>query len=98
MIQDRKEKYFYDLSLKLNNPQNDHKTNCSIIESCYNGRKIPIILPLSVNGKIVTNFSLFNRYFLSQCNPLPKESKLPENQIYITETKVSSFDIDDKDI
>ena len=59
-----------------------------VIESCYDGRKIPIILPLSVNGKIVTNFNLFNRYFLSQCNPLPKESKLPENQIYITETKV----------
>ena len=98
MIQDRKEKYFYDLSLKLNKPQNDHKTYCSIIESCYDGRKIPIILPLSVNGKIVTNFNLFNRYFLSQCNPLPKESKLPENQIYITEAKVSSFDINDKDI
>ena len=39
--------------------------------------------------KIVTNFkekaNLFNKYFPSQCNPLPNDSKLPENQTYITE-------------
>ena len=51
MIQKRKEKYFYDLSLKLNNPQTSPKTYWSIIKSCYNGRKIPIIPPLSVNEK-----------------------------------------------
>ena len=28
-----------------------------------------------------------------QCNPLPKDSKLPENQLCITETKLSSFDL-----
>ena len=56
MIQKWKEKYFYDLSLKLNSPQTSPKTYWSIIKSCYNGRKIPIILPLSVNGKIITNF------------------------------------------
>ena len=85
MIQNRKEKYFYDLSLKLNNPQTSPKTYWSIIKSCYNGRKIPIIPPLSVNGKIITNFkekaNLFNKYFLSQCSILPNDSKLPENQI-----------------
>ena len=102
MIQKRKEKYFYDLSLKLNNPQTSPKTYWSIIKSCYNGRKIPIIPPLSVNGKIITNFkekvNLFNKYFSSQCNPLPNDSKLPKNQTYITETKLSSFDIEDEDI
>ena len=45
MKQNRKEKYFYDLSLKLNNPQTSPKTYWSIIKSCYNGRKIPIIPP-----------------------------------------------------
>ena len=43
------------------------KTYWSIIKSCYNGRKIPIILPLSANGKIITDFNkkgnLFNKYF-----------------------------------
>ena len=42
--------------------------------------------------------NLFNKYFSSQCNPLPNDSKLPENQTYITETKLSSFDIEDEDI
>ena len=102
MIQNRKERYFYDLSVKLNNPQTSPKTNWSIIKSCYNGRKIPIIPPLSVNGKIITDFNekanLFNKYFSSQCNPLPNNSKLPENQTYITKTKLSSFNIEDEDI
>ena len=83
MIPNRKEKYFYDLSLKLNNPQTSPKTYWSIIKSCYNGRKIPIIPLLLVNGKIITNFkekaNLFNNYFSCQCNPLPNDSKLPEN-------------------
>ena len=59
------------------------KTYWSIIKSCYNGRKILIIPPLSGNGKIITDFNkkanLFHKYFSSQCNPLPNDSKLPEN-------------------
>ena len=50
------------------------------------------ILPLSVNGKFVTNFkekaNLFNKYFLSQSNPLPNDNKLPENETYISGTKL----------
>ena len=58
---------------------------------------------LTINGKIIPNFkkkaNLFNRYFWSQCkNPLPNDSKLPKNQAYITETNLSSFDIQDEDI
>ena len=102
MIQNRKEKYFYDLSWKLNNLRTSPRTYWSVIKSCYNGRNIPIILPLSVNGKIITKFrekaNLFNKYFLSQCNLLPNDSKLPENQTYITETKLSSFDVETEDI
>ena len=92
MIQNRKESYSYGLSVKLNNPQTSPKTYWSVIKSCYDGRKIPIIPPLSVNGKIITDFNekanLFNKYFSSQCHPLPNDSKLPENQTYIKETKL----------
>ena len=101
MIQNRKESYPYGLSVKLNNPQTSPKTYWSVIKSCYDDRKIPIIPPLSVNGKIITDFNekanLFNKYFSSQCNPLPNDSKLPEDQTYITETKLSSFNIEDED-
>ena len=69
MIQNQKERYFCYLSVKLNNPQTSPKMYWPIIKSCYNGRKIPIIPPLSVNGKIITNFkekaNLFNKCFLS---------------------------------
>ena len=54
-----------------------------------------------MNGKIITDFNekanLFNKYFFSQCSPLPNYSKFPENQKYITETKLSSFNIEDED-
>ena len=100
MIQNRKERYLYDLSVKLNNPQTS--SYWSIMKSCYNGRKFPIIPPLSVNGKIITNFkekaNLFNKYFSCQCNPLSNDSKLPENQTHITETKLSSFNTEHEDI
>ena len=37
-----------------------------------------------------------NKYLSSQFNPLPNDSKFPENQMYITETKILSFDFDVK--
>ena len=46
-----------------------------------NGRKI--------NFKEKTN--LFDKYFSSQCYSLPNDCKLPENQIYITETRPSLY-------
>ena len=103
MIQNQKETYFYDLSVKLNSTQTSSKTYWPIIKPCYNGRKIPIIPPLLVNGKIITYYfneraNLFNKYFSSQCNPLPSDSKLTGNQTYITETKLSSFNIEDEDV
>ena len=39
-----------------------------------------------------------NKYFSLQCNPLPNDSKLPENETYITKRKLSSFDIEDEDV
>ena len=42
--------------------------------------------------------NLFKKHFLCQCNPLPNDSKLPENQTYFAEANLSSFDIKDEDI
>lgn len=69
MIQNRKENYFHELSLKLNNRQISFKTYWSVTKLCYSDWTVPIILPLSVNREIVTNFkgkvNLFNKYFVS---------------------------------
>ena len=57
-IQNWKQKYFYDLSLKLNNPQTNPKTYWSIInDRKYNDGKNLVIQPFSVDGKIVTKFA-----------------------------------------
>ena len=41
LILERKEKYFHDLSMKLNYPKTSAKTYWSILKSFYNGSKIP---------------------------------------------------------
>ena len=38
------------------------------------------------------------KFFASQCTPLDNISKISENQIYITNTKLSSIKFQDKDI
>ena len=68
LILERKEKYFHDLSMKLNDPKTSAKTYWSILKSFYNDSKIPLIPPLLVNNKIVSDFTekanLFNDFFV----------------------------------
>ena len=68
MILKRKEKYYHDLSLKLNDPLTSAKTYWSILKSFYNNSKIPLSPPLNVNNKIVSDIkekaNLFNDFFL----------------------------------
>ena len=77
----RKEKYYHHLSLKLSNPNTSTKTYWSILKSFYNDTKVPLILPLLVNNKIVSDFTkkanLFNNFFATQCTPLTNSSVLP---------------------
>ena len=81
LIMERKEKYYNDLSMKLNDPTTSAKTYCSILKSFYNDSKIPLIPPLLVNNKIVSDFTekanLFNDFFATQCTPLSNNSVLP---------------------
>ena len=67
MILKRKEKYYHHLSLKLNNPNTNAKTYCSILKSFYNNTKVSLIPLLLVNNKIVYDFikkaNLFNDFF-----------------------------------
>ena len=68
MISIRKEEYYVHLSKKLNNPSTRSKTYWSILKSFYKGNKVPLIPPLLVNNKIVSDFTekanLFNALFL----------------------------------
>ena len=69
-ILEAKEKYISQLSQKLIDPSTEPKTYWKIINRFVNNKKTPIIPPLLVSNKIVSNFSekanLFNKFFASQ--------------------------------
>ena len=45
-----------------------------------------------------TKANHFNSFFASHCTPLNNNSKVPESQTYITDSKLSSLQFEDKDI
>ena len=65
----------------------------------YNGKRVPLIPPLLVNNKFVTDFkakaNIFNHFFSKQCTPLANGSKLPENQVYLTNSRINSVPFSD---
>ena len=59
-----REIFYLDVSAKLSNPSTAGKTYWSILKIFVNGKKVPLITPLFVNGKFVTNSSE-KKFFLS---------------------------------
>ena len=55
---------------------------------------MPVIPPLLVNSKFETDFkakaNIFNDFFSKQCIPLANGSKLPESQVYLTNSRIKS--------
>ena len=101
MISVRKEEYYLHLSEKLNNPNTSSKTYWSILKSFYKGNKVPLIPPLLVNNKFVSDFTkkanLFNDFFASQCTPLSNNSTLPK-KYFLTEKRLITIDFNKDDI
>ena len=58
------------IAKKLNDPQTNAKTYWSILKTFFNGRKIPVITPLPIDGKLVSDFkekaNRFNEFFSHQ--------------------------------
>ena len=108
MIQSWKEKYFHDLLLKLNNTQISRKTYWSIIKSCCNGKKIPIISPHEVDGKILTNLMQKSLQILKKKKAIFLTTifylKVILYQVTVNKQKIKHmikkqyFDIEDEDI
>ena len=99
-IRSSKEKLYYKLSTKLANPSTSSKTYWSILKTFINGKKIPIIPPLLVNDKFITNFlekaNLFNEFFSKQCQPLQNNSTLPKSNTYHTENRLNDITFDNE--
>ena len=94
--------YYENLGKKLNNPLVQAKTYWSILKTFYNGKKIPLIPPLLVNEKFVTDMKtkadIFNKFFAEQCTPLKNDSKTPITQIFLTQSRLSSLDFNEDEI
>ena len=56
MISKRKKEYYYQLSEKLNDPLTSSKACWSMLKTFYSGPKIPLIPPIVIDNKIITNF------------------------------------------
>ena len=83
LILQTKTSYYENLGRKLNDPTLQSKTYWSILKGFYNGKRVPVIPPLLVNNKLVTDFkvkaNIFNNLFSKQCTPLANRRKQPEN-------------------
>ena len=93
---------YENLDKKLNNPLLQANTYWSILKTFYNGKKIPLIPSLLVDDKFVTDMktkaNIFNKFFAEQCTPLKNDSKLPSNQIFLTQSRLSSLDFNEDKI
>ena len=62
----------FNLLKKLNDPPKNAKSYWSILKTIFNGRKIPVILPLLIDGRLASDFKeKANRIYESfsrQCN------------------------------
>ena len=99
-IRSSKEKFYCKLSTKLANPSMSSKTYWSILKTFVNGKKIPIIPPLLVNGNFITNFlekaNFFNECFSKQCQPLQNNSTVPKSNTYHAENRLNDITFDNE--
>ena len=77
----QKNKSFFRISEKLNNPNTSTKCYWSLIETLLNEKKVPCVPPIYHNNRYVTDFKqkcqLFTSYFSEQCTLFKNISALP---------------------
>ena len=73
-----------------------------ILKSFYKGNRVPLIPPLLVNNKIVSDFTekanLFNDFFASQCTLISNSSILPSRNFFKTNKRLFALNIKKDDI
>ena len=96
-ITSSKLKYYQTLANKLNDPKTAPKTFQKILKTSANGTKIPLIPPLLLGNQLVAGFlekaNLFNDYFKKQCTTINNNNTIPANTSFITEERLSTFEI-----
>ena len=99
LISKAKSLYYVNLSKKLNNVLLEAKTYLSILKTFYNDKTIPLIPPLLINHKFLTDIQakgdIFNKFFADQCTPLKNNSMIPTKQLFMTQAKLRSLDFNE---
>ena len=102
MILKRKEDYYCALSDKLNDPHTSAKSYWSILKTLCKGKKIPLMPPILISNKLVSNFkekaNHFSAFFASQCTPVSSHNTLPLVTTPITNASLSSISFNDQEI
>ena len=102
MILKRKQDYYRLFSDNLNYPHTSTKSYWSILKTLYNGKKIPLILPILINNKLISNFkekaNHFIAFFAFQCLPVSNNSTLPLVTTPVTNACLSSISLNGQDI
>ena len=95
MILKRKDDYYRQLSGKLDDPKTSTKAYWCILKFLYNGKKIPLIPPILVNNKLISNFkekaNHCNTFFTSQCTSVYNDSALPSTSNSVSNVSLSSI-------
>ena len=63
LISRRKEEYQNHLAVKLSDSMINAETYWSLLKTFYNGKKVPIISPLLIDNKIISNFEAKANHF-----------------------------------
>ena len=102
LISSTKTLYYESLAKKSNTPLLQAKTYWSILKTFYNDKKIPLIPPLLIDDKFVTDIqtkaNIFNKFFAEQCTPLRNGSVLPVNQMFLIQARLNSLDFKEVEI
>ena len=100
-IEKSKQNYFLNLGRKLANNRTGQKSYWKIVNNLLNKCKIPRIPPLLISDKYVTSCkekaSLFNNFFVAQCQPIPNASVLPNFHL-LTTAKSDTLEISNEQI
>ena len=79
----------------MNNPLLQAKTYWQILKTYYSDKNIPLIPPLFIDDKFVTDIrtkaNIFNKFFAEQCTPLRNGSVLPVNQMLLAQARLKSL-------
>ena len=90
-IRSSKDKLYLCLSAKLSDPSNSANPYWILLKNFVNGNKDPVIPPLLVNEKLVTNFlekaNIFNDFFSQKYEPLSNGIILTLIPFYYTDNR-----------